>query len=128
MSEFIIRTADSVYTYDVSDSTEAKSADISFTYEANLQESDTQGFLVKHQKGKYRIVANVAMVDSKARFEQYLLPQWQYPSYLVATFDRNLPAKSVAYGNFLMRDYKIAREFGGGIYEVEITLVEVLNT
>lgn len=127
MSELIITTSDSVYTYDVNASQADQTAQISFEYDSNIKTADTQGFLRKVQKGRYRIRAVVSVMDTKARIEAALLPMWQYPQTVNVTFDRNIPGKSTATGEFVMEDYRIKQEFDGGtMQEIEMQFTEVL--
>lgn len=127
MSELIITTSDSVYTYSLAASQGDPVADISFEYDSNIKTSDTQGFLRKVQKGRYRIRATVTIMDTKARLEAAVLPMWQYPQTVNVTFDRNIPGKSTDTGEFVMESYKILQEFDGGtMQEIELQFTEVL--
>lgn len=127
MSELIITTSDGVYTYDLSASQGDPTANISFEYDSNIKTADTQGFLRKVQKGKYRIRASVTILDTKARIEAAVLPMWQYPQTVNVTFDRNIPGKSTPTGEFVMEKYRILQEFDGGTsQEIELQFTEVL--
>lgn len=127
MSELILTTADSVYTYSLAASEGDPTAQISFEYDSNIKTADTQGFLRKVQKGRYRIRATVTIMDTKSRIEANVLPMWQYPQSVNVTFDRNIPGKSTATGEFVMEAYKILQEFdAGAMQEVELQFTEVL--
>lgn len=127
MSEFTVRTSDSVYSYDVADSAECKTANISFGIENNNVKSDTQGFLRKIQQGNTRINAKVILADSKARFESIIFPMLTYQDDLVCVFDRNIPLRTSDTANMVMEGYRVLQEFDdANAYEVELELTEVL--
>ena len=123
MSEFIITTTDSAYTY-----TSTIPVGIAFTLNNNNKVSSTQGYLVKIQKGQNRVQATVRLKVSTANYRTVFEPMLIYPSNVDVTFDRNIPGKSSTQMECVLSSMKIVQEFTGDEIEIEITLIEVLTT
>jgi len=78
MSEFVITTTDSEYTY-----TSTIPVGIAFSLENNNKTSSTQGFLVKVQKGRNRVKAIVRLKVSKANYRTIFEPMLYMPAMLM---------------------------------------------
>jgi len=126
MAEFTIETTDSVYSYDVSQST-GKTANISFEIDDNASFSDTQGYLRKKQIGDKRVKAKVTLVDTKTRIENNIYPMIDYQSNVNCTFDRNIPLQNDATATFVLEKVRLIQELAGNEHEIELNLTEVIN-
>jgi hypothetical protein len=118
-------TTDSQYTYTAPTDAEVIKE---WKIRNNNKVSDTQGFLVKVEKGQTRVELIMSIADTKANLDTYLLPQLTYPSNVTLTLNRNIPSKSTNTGTFAVVDYVLVNEFNDGTeQEVEVKYVEVLS-
>lgn len=123
MSEFIIRTVDNTYTY-----TSLIPVGIKFEQSVNIKTADTQGYLRKVNKGKIRNIAEVTIPGlSKTDYENTFLPMLEYIDDVEVTFDRYIPLRGTATGIFTFENMELVQEFSGDLYEIKLTLVEILT-
>ncbi len=128
MAEFTIETSDSTYSYDVLDSVQDKTADISFSIQDNSVFSNTQGFQIKKQAGAKRIKARVTILDSKSRIETNIFPMIDYPDSVSCTFDRLIPLRDSSTATMVLEKVNIKKEFDNADnYEIELMLMEVIT-
>jgi hypothetical protein len=129
MAEFIIRTTDSTYSYNVSTQSGGGSdtAKIDFSNQQNAKFSDTQGYQRKKQVGRNRIQAKVDIDVTQANYEDIFIPMDQYPTDVVVTFDRVIPTTGSTQGTFVLEKIRKLRELPDSIYGIELTLTEVLD-
>ena len=121
MAEFIITSTDSEYTY-----TSSIPVGIVFTPQNNASFANTQGYLRKKQVGKSRVQAMVTLLVSVSDYETTFIPSLAYASNFNVTFDRVIPSRGTATGEFVFETMAIKKEFGDSTYEIEIRLTEVL--
>jgi hypothetical protein len=122
MAEFTMVTTDDALTY-----TNTEGAAIIFEPENNNQESDTQGFQHKIQKGRFRNRVRVQIRITSAVLENTILPIIEYPKAVTCTFDRNIPLRTTATGIFNIVASSTLQEFEGPEYDYEIELVEIIE-
>lgn len=118
-------TTDSTYSYTAPDQGEVikewKTAN-------NNKVSNTQGFLVKVEKGTSRVEMVMSITDTKANLDANLFPQLTYPTNVTLTLNRNIPTQSTNTGEFAVVDYQIVNEFNNGLeQEVEVKYIEVIS-
>ena len=130
---FSIVTEDGVYNYiNNTNSTDKYTDQEYFKNEHNNKTANTQGFLIKVQKGNERMRATVQLADTLAAINANLYPMLTYPDSLNVTFHRDIPFRGTNTGKFEMIDFDIVKEFPGQgiggveVIEVKISLVEVI--
>jgi len=121
MAEFIITTTDDALTY-----TDTAGAQIIFDAETNTVTSNTQGFLSKVQKGRVRNKATVSMLVTNTDYENIFLPMLEYPTAVNCTFDREIPMRGTATGEFNLLSARIVAELPDSTYDLELELVEII--
>jgi len=123
----ILTTTDSAYTYTaITNNGGAVIKD--WQIKNNNKVSNTQGFLVKVEKGEKRVELVLSLADTKTNLETNVLPMLGYPTNINVTLDRNIPSKTVKTGLFAMVDYEMVNEFSEGLeQEIEIKIIEVLS-
>jgi len=121
---FDIETTDAEYSY-----TAVTGQDVisNWTIKNNNKTSETQGYLIKVEKGDTRSEAIVSLTDTKTNLESNVLPMLTYPTNVSVTFDRNIPGRSTSSGTFAFSDYVIKQEFPNDEQEIEIKLIEVIS-
>ena len=93
----------------------------------NNKVSNTQGFLIKVEKGTSRVEIVMSITDTKANLDANLFPQLTYPTNVSLTLNRNIPTQSTNTGTFAVVDYQIVNEFPNDEQEVEVKYVEVIS-
>ena len=127
MTQFTIATEDAVYSYDSTESVEAKTVTIRYNLDDNASFSNTQGYLRKKQIGNKRVKARVILSDSKSRFESLIFPMIDYQDNVSCTFDRNIPFRATATMTMVLEKVNILQEFDNGTAEeIELILTEVI--
>jgi hypothetical protein len=128
---FTLVTEDSVYSYSNSGVSGDQYTDQEyFKNTNNIKTANTQGFLIKVQKGDDRMTARVKLADSESNITTNLYPMLNYPSTLNVTFERSVPFRSTQTLKMEMVDLKILKEFPGqgiggvDVLEIEISLIE----
>lgn len=126
MAEFIIATSDGTYSWNADDGDENNTVNIRFDPENNNAFADTQGFMRKKQEGYSRAKAKVKVALSRTEYEDIFAPMLVYPDYCEVTFDRNIPLRGTATGDFVFESMKVVQELAGPVYEVELVLTEII--
>ena len=93
----------------------------------NNEVSNTQGFLIKVEKGTSRVELVMSITDTKDNLDANLFPQLTYPTNVSLTLNRNIPTQSTNTGTFAIVDYQIVQEFPNDEQEVEVKYVEVIS-
>jgi hypothetical protein len=103
-----------------------------FSSNNNNKTANTQGYLIKVQKGNERLSCKVQMADLLSNIEDNLYPILTHASTCNVTFNRAIPFRGTTLGKFEMIDFKVLNEWtaqgrnGADCIEVEISLVEVI--
>lgn len=119
-------TTDSTYTYTSPNSGEGEVIK-EWQVINNNKVSNTQGFIVKVEKGVSRVELVMSIMDTKANLDANLFPQLTYPTNVTLTLNRNIPTKATNTATFAVVDYSIVNEFNDGLdQEVEVKYIEVL--
>jgi hypothetical protein len=127
-STLTLATEDGAYTY-TNDMVNDKYHDALFRIENNNKKTNTQGYLIKVQKGDRRIRATVDLADTAENLEANLFPMLTYQATLNCTFDRNILTRGTNTGKFELTDMELLQEFENGtILEIKLTLTEVIGT
>ncbi len=82
----------------------------SFIPETNNQNSDTQGFLRKSQKGKIRNRALVKIECTNSAFDNTIAPMLVYPADVNVAFERNIPLRNTNTGRFTFENAEPSQE------------------
>jgi hypothetical protein len=101
--------------------------DIKFKLNNNYKKANTIGNLIKVQKGRDRVDADLMMVVDEDDIDELLaLINYQTPIDITLS-DRNILGRQKNTGRFAITDFDINQEFDQGAQiEVTIKLVEVL--
>lgn len=122
MANFTITTTDSLYTYATA------APDVKFKKQNNNKTSNTQGFLIKVQKGEARISATVEITAPATALNDNIYPMETHPYPVNVSFEENIPTRSTNIGKFALTGIDLVRQFENGLSaSVKLNLVEIIQ-
>jgi len=120
--EFQMVTTDNEFTH-----TDTTGAAIVFEPVNNNIEGVTQGFQHKVQKGRMRMDARVQILVNLTTYENTILPMLEHPTAVNCTFDRTIPTRNSATGQYNFVDVSQVQELPSGEYDIELILKEIIE-
>ena len=122
-----LTTVDGLYTYTNTLSHTGVSHVVRYRVTDNFKKADTQGYLVKIQKGEVRVDADVVITDTETNIINSFEPLFTHNTDVTVTFPRNIPLLGSATGRFAIYNISFdGEELPGSLFQYSFRLTQVL--